>query len=173
MPQPKFQLYKHCKIDGQWRYCRAAVFSNNKIKPHVVIVGGREEKNEEGTYCIRHKNSWIDAGTDPLEAQRLRSKLLDQVEYKDEKPAGAVRGTPLKDAAEKYFTNLENRGIKANSIRTYRNAGDPFITQCMKTKTCVEAVTKQDLLDFMGVFLVPTPRQLANRETDASALATA
>ena len=116
----------------------------------MVIVGGREEKHEEGSYCIRHKNAWIDAGTDPLEAQRLRSKLLDQVGYKDEKPAGAVRGTPLKDAAEKYFTNLENRGIKANSIRTYRNAVDPFITQCMKTKTCVEEVTKQDLLDFMG-----------------------
>jgi hypothetical protein len=100
------------------RYCRTAVFSNNKIKPHVVIVGGREEKHEEGPYCIRHKNTWIDAGTDPLEAQRLRSKLLDQVEYKDEKPAGAVQGTPLKDAAEKHFTNRENRGIKANSIRT-------------------------------------------------------
>jgi hypothetical protein len=40
-PQPKFQLYKHIKISGKWRYCRAAIYSNGKVKPHVVVVGGR------------------------------------------------------------------------------------------------------------------------------------
>lgn len=68
MPQPKFQLYKHIKISGKWRYCRAAIYSNGKVKPHVVVVGGQEEKHEEGAYCVRHKNPWIDAGTDPLES---------------------------------------------------------------------------------------------------------
>jgi hypothetical protein len=34
-------LYKHIKIDGQWRYGRAAVASNNKAKPHIVQVGGQ------------------------------------------------------------------------------------------------------------------------------------
>jgi hypothetical protein len=57
MPQPKFQLYKHIKISGKWRYCRAEIYSNGKVKPHVVVVGGQEEKHEEGSYCIRHKNS--------------------------------------------------------------------------------------------------------------------
>jgi len=41
--QPKFTLYKHIKIEGQWRYCRGAVASNNKVKPHIVLVGGKEE----------------------------------------------------------------------------------------------------------------------------------
>ena len=45
MAQPKFTLYKHIKIDGQWRYCHAAVASNNKVKPHIVLVGGQEEKH--------------------------------------------------------------------------------------------------------------------------------
>jgi hypothetical protein len=40
MPHPKFQLYKHIKISGKWRYCRAAIYSNGKVKPHVVVVGG-------------------------------------------------------------------------------------------------------------------------------------
>jgi hypothetical protein len=53
MPQPKFQLYKHIKISGKWRYCRAAIYSNGKVKPHVVVVSGQEEKHEEGSYCIR------------------------------------------------------------------------------------------------------------------------
>jgi hypothetical protein len=56
MPHPKFQLYKHIKISGKWRYCRAAIYSNGKVKPHVIVVGGQEEKHEEGSYCIRHKN---------------------------------------------------------------------------------------------------------------------
>jgi len=55
MPQPKFQLYEHIKISGNWRYCQAAIYSNGKVKPHVVVVGGRDEKHEEGSYCIRHQ----------------------------------------------------------------------------------------------------------------------
>jgi hypothetical protein len=64
MPQPKFQLYKHIKINGKWRYCRAAIYSNGKVKPHVIVVGRQEEKYEEGSYCIRYKESWIEGGTD-------------------------------------------------------------------------------------------------------------
>ena len=56
MAQPKFTLYKHVKTDGQWRYFRAAVASNNKFEPHVILVGGKEEKHEDGSYCVRHKN---------------------------------------------------------------------------------------------------------------------
>ncbi len=48
---------------GKWRYCRAAIYSNGKVKPHVVVVGGQEEKHEEGSYCIRNKKSRIEAGT--------------------------------------------------------------------------------------------------------------
>lgn len=35
-------LYKHCKnADGKWRYYRAVVGSNNKLKPHAVWVDGK------------------------------------------------------------------------------------------------------------------------------------
>src|SRR6476620_8828244 len=148
MPQPKFQLYKQIKISGKWRYCRVAVFSNNKIKPHVVIVGGREEKHEEGSYCIRNKKSWIEAGTDPLEAQRMRSRLVDQAEYTAAQPLAVTKGTPLAQASEKYFANLEARGLDAKSIRTYRTGVDPFVQTCKKA--CVEDVTKQDMIDFFS-----------------------
>jgi hypothetical protein len=110
MPHPKFQLYKHIKINGKWRYCRAAIYSNGKVKPHVVVVGGQEEKHEEGSYCIRHKKSWIDVGPDPLEAQRMRSKLVDQTEYTAVQPAAITKGMSLAQASERYFTNLEARG---------------------------------------------------------------
>jgi hypothetical protein len=53
MPQPKFQLYKHIKISGKWRYCRAASYSNGKVKPHVVVVGAQE------VFAVAHKNNFI------------------------------------------------------------------------------------------------------------------
>ena len=31
MAKPRFTLYKHIKIGGTWRYCRAAVAINNKV----------------------------------------------------------------------------------------------------------------------------------------------
>jgi hypothetical protein len=49
----KFTLYKHIKIDGA---------SNNKVKPHLVVIDGEEQKHEGGSYCVRHKNTWIDVG---------------------------------------------------------------------------------------------------------------
>jgi len=42
MAQPRFTLYKHIKVGRTWRYCRAAVAVNNKVKPHIVVVGGTE-----------------------------------------------------------------------------------------------------------------------------------
>ena len=105
MAKPRFTLYKHIKIGGTWRYCRAAVAINNKVKPHIVVVGGTEEKHEDGSYCVRHKNQWIEVGNDPAEALRRRTKLSEQ-----ESPAqqtapasGAATGTPLAEAAETYF----------------------------------------------------------------------
>jgi hypothetical protein len=75
----------------------------------MVVVGGTEEKHEDGSYCVRHKNQWIEVGNDPAEAHRRRTKLSEQ-----ESPAqqtapasGAATGTPLSEAAETYFKNLE------------------------------------------------------------------
>jgi hypothetical protein len=112
------------------------------------VVGAQEEKHEEGSYCIRHKKSWIDVDTDPLAAQRMRSKLVDQTEYTAVQPVGVTKGTSLAQASERYFTNLEARGLDAKSIRTYRAGVDPFVQTCKKA--CVEDVTKQDMIDFMG-----------------------
>jgi hypothetical protein len=86
-------------------------YCNGKVKPHVVAVDGQEEKHEEGSYFIRHKKSWIEAGTDPLEAQRMRSKLVDQIECASVQPVALTNGTPLAQASEKYFANLETRGL--------------------------------------------------------------
>lgn len=46
-----FSIYKYCKTNSGWRYCKAAFHPNRKIKPNVVIVNGVEEKHtEEGIF---------------------------------------------------------------------------------------------------------------------------
>ena len=151
MAKPRFTLYKHIKIGATWRYCRAVVAVNNKVKPHIVVVGGTEEKHEDGSYCVRHKNQWIEVGNDPAEALRRRTKLSEQespAQQTAPAPGAIATGTPLAEAAETYFKNLENRGVDAESIRCYRSGVDPFVKHCKKAT--VEEVKKQDMLDFMG-----------------------
>jgi hypothetical protein len=121
MAQPKFTVYKHVKIDGKWRYCRAAAHSNGKLKQDKAIVRGREETHPEGAYCIRAKGAWIDAGKEALEAQRMRSRLLDQDDSKTQAPGVAAGRTPLAEARDKYFANLEARGLDSKSIAAYRS----------------------------------------------------
>jgi hypothetical protein len=83
MAQSKFTLYKYIKLkDGSWRYCKAAFYSNGKIKPNRCIVGGKEEEHPEGAYYLYHKKQRILVGADALEAQRQRNSRLDNEEFK-------------------------------------------------------------------------------------------
>jgi len=36
MTDAKFTLRKHGKADGEWRYSRATVLSNNNVKRHIA-----------------------------------------------------------------------------------------------------------------------------------------
>ena len=77
MVQPKYTIYKYVRFkDGSWRYCRAALYANHRIKPDVVTVGGREERHPEGNYYIACGEKWIPAGADALSAQRQQHALL-------------------------------------------------------------------------------------------------
>ena len=156
MAKPKFTLYKHIKIGGRWRYARAAVAANNKVKPHVVIIDGEEQTHEGGSYCVRNGDSWPDVGNDPAEAFRQRTKLLEGLGAQPE-PVAATVGTPLREAADTYFRNLEAQGKDHKTIRSYHTGVDPFVelvTSSTKThpksRTYVEEVDKQDMNDFMG-----------------------
>jgi integrase len=149
----KFSIYKYCRTDAGWRYCKAAFNPNGKIKPNVVLVRGEEEKHTEGSYFLNHRNQWIPVGDDALEAQRKRMLRLNQLEYerlsgKAPVPTTVVERTLLAAAVERYFSNCEARGLDSKTIRAYHSAVDPFVAQCKKAY--VEDVDKQDMIDFMG-----------------------
>ena len=51
----RYTLYKYVKVDGTWRYCKAAYHDNGKIKPDIVFVNVKQgllEKHPEGRYSL-------------------------------------------------------------------------------------------------------------------------
>jgi integrase len=176
----KYTLYKYVKVDGTWRYCKAAHHENGKIKPDVVFVNVKQElleKHPEGRYYMSHNGQWIDAGTDALGAQRKRKQrlALDEFNRLSGKasaqsaivlPGGAGTIT-LAAAAEKYFDNCEARGLDVKSIRKYRAAVDPFVQHCgvMYVDECRD--NKQVLLNYMS-WLRKQPVPLRKRSDGSS-----
>ncbi|HYB62044.1 MAG TPA: hypothetical protein VEH50_11270 [Methylomirabilota bacterium] len=58
----KYTLYKYVKVDGAWRYCKAAYHDKVKIKTDIVFVNVKEglvEKHPEGRYYMSHNGQWI------------------------------------------------------------------------------------------------------------------
>jgi integrase len=184
----KYTLYKYVKVDGSWRYCKAAYHDNAKIKPDIVFVKAKEglvEKHPEGRYYMSHNGQWIDAGTDATEAQRKRKQRLALDEFNrlsgkaSTQKSLALPGTAdritLAAAAEKYFANCEARGLDPETIRKYRAAVDPFVARCGVTYVDECRDNKQPLLNYMGwLRKQPVPkrkhgnpeRTLANRVGD-------
>ena len=80
MALPKLTLYKHVKLRlSGWRYCKAALYPNGKIKPHIVIVRGVEETHRDGAYYLSHNKAWIPVGEEP--AGELSSSWLEAAEH--------------------------------------------------------------------------------------------
>jgi len=148
----KYTVWKYIKVEGKgWRYSKAAIAANRKIKPNVVLVDGKEETHPEGAYYLNVSGQWLLAGKTSVEAQDTQRKHLARQRYEretGESLPGSSGGTPLAEAVDRYFSNLEARGADPKTIRTYHAAIDAFVAQCKKS--CVEQVEKQDMLDFMG-----------------------
>jgi hypothetical protein len=121
------------KVDGTWRYCKAAYHENSKVNPDIVFVNVKQallEKHPEGRYYMSHNGQWLDADTDALEAQRKRKQRLALDELKrlsgkaSAQSAVVLPNSParitLAAAAERYFANCEARGLDPEKIRKYR-----------------------------------------------------
>jgi hypothetical protein len=184
----RYTLYKYVKVDGDWRYCKAAYYDNAKIKPDIVFVNAKEglvEKHPEGRYYMSHNAGWIDASSDALEAQRKRKQRLALDEFHRLSGKSSAQSSialpddsgqiTLSAAAEKYFENCEARGLDPETIRKYRAAVDPFVEHCGVTYVAECRDNKQVLLNYMGwLRKQPVPkrkhsnpeRTLANRVGD-------
>jgi integrase/recombinase XerD len=152
MRPPKFEIKRYVRLARGWRYCPPAYGNNNKAKPNLVVIDGKEETFlEDGAYYLSVQGQWVKAGDTMADAQAERTHRIARQQYEratGEKLPDVSNGTPLAVAVARYFSNLEAQGKDPKTIRAYRSAVDPFVAQCKKR--FVEEIGKQDLIDFMG-----------------------
>jgi hypothetical protein len=78
----KFRLYKYCKTVKGWRYCRAVIAVDGKIRSNAVLVDGKEEVHEEGRNFFNINGQWVPAGDTSTKAYRAQTKRLAKQRYK-------------------------------------------------------------------------------------------
>jgi integrase len=136
----KYSLYKYVKLARGWRYCKPALASNNKIKPNVVIVDGKEETHTEGSYYLNSSGNWVLAGKSAAEAQEERARRLARQEYRrimgkepSPEPRAEDRREPLQGAVEEYLSELElkvaARIRRPKTLAASRNALREFVRE--------------------------------------------
>jgi site-specific recombinase XerD len=155
----KFSIYKYCRTDAGWRYCKAVFHPNGKIKPNIVLVRGKEEKHAEGSYFLNHNNQWIAVGDDASEAQRKRMLRLNQMEYarlSGRSLTAASAGQPsvvefsgrkiIKDEVEAYLANLELAKRPHRTVQSKRRFLMSFMEIAPKKFT--DEFNRNDVLTF-------------------------
>lgn len=113
MGLPRYTIYKYCKTAKGWRYCKPAWGKNNKLKPNVVLVGGREETHPEGMYYLNVDGQWEKAGTTAVEAQDAQRKRLARQVYERQK-----NRTPKTNVSEEKAPVANKVGSKIVSKKT-------------------------------------------------------
>jgi integrase len=155
----KFSIYKYCRTNAGWRYCKAVFHPNGKIKPNIVLVRGEEEKHAEGSYFLNYNNQWIAVGDDASEAQRKRMLRLNQMEYarlSGRSLAAASAGQPsvvefsgrkiIKDEVEAYLANLELAKRPHRTVQSKRRFLATFLS--IVPRKFADEFRREDVLTF-------------------------
>lgn len=155
----KFSIYKYCRTDAGWRYCKAVFHPNGKIKPNIVLVRGKEEKHSEGNYFLNYNNQWIAVGNDASEAHRKRMLRLNQIEYarlSGRSLAAASAGQPsvvefsgrkiIKDEVEAYLANLELAKRPHRTVQSKQRFLTTFLS--IVPKKFADEFRRDDVLTF-------------------------
>ena len=130
MAQPKFTLYKYIKFaDGSWRYCKAAFYSNGKIKPDRCIIDDKEEEHPEGAYYLSPRSPRKNFRT----ALRERSQRLVEILIGDR----AVAKQELQKRIDKLLLTPKATSTGwvlevAGSIGVFAGDGDAMLTKSLE-----------------------------------------
>lgn len=144
-----------------------------------LTVRNPRQCGEHDHYCLRVGGKWeffpeSDAARKDLnEALHCKSEREHELRIGVAAPlipqrtAAQPGKTPVADAVQNYFDNLEAMGKDPKTIRTYRTAVDGFVTSYKESKkSYIEDYKKQDLINYMGWLRKrpPKKRKHANPE---------
>jgi len=145
----KLSIWKYVKVNGKWRYCKPATTPNNKIKPHVMLVAGQEEKHPEGNYYILDSGQWIKAGPNPADATALaKRRMLMREGVKMgiiEAPIKQTK-TDLNELIDGYLTEI-SATKKKKTYQAYKVALGYF-QQSLAARARTLPLTRDDMISF-------------------------
>lgn len=147
----KLTIYKYVRLENGWRYCRAALHPNGKIKANTVVVRGWEERHHEGSYYLAHGGQWIVVGDDAFEAQHRRALKLNAIECERlEGKSAAVAAKkgqkPIEEEVKAYLANLELAKRPRKTVESKRKFLALFLS--VVSKKFLDEFTRDDVLKF-------------------------
>jgi integrase len=150
------RLFKQVKINDKWALAPVLFDSRNRVRKDHVLVNGQDENHPEGSYFMewwdrgqRHREAVGPNAQDAAEKTRIKQVELSSAHTGLIPKAPIVESAPqrttLVAALESYKEYVQyHRSLR--TFRTYRPMLDGFKEFC--TKTYIEDVDRQDLLDF-------------------------
>src|ERR1700720_525518 len=118
-------LTKRVMVDGDQKYCAVVWSKNNLLKPHIVVVNGKNEEHAEGAYYLEwrengHRNR-ISVGNDPvIAANRYKRQLAIQAGV-EVTPLPSGESVKLADAITSYLDEVQQQK-KPKTHAAYRMA---------------------------------------------------
>jgi hypothetical protein len=146
-------LTKRVQTPLGWRYCTVVQSANGRVKPDVVLVGGKQETHKEGAYYLEwregSKRVRLSVGKDPADAsaRRLRKEAeLNAVNNGVSVLPEGQNGPKSVAAAVADFLDETKLTKKPKTLAAYSTALAYFIESCHKLN--LEEIDRKDLLKF-------------------------
>jgi len=147
-------LTKRVQTTHGWRYCRALLAANGRLKPDVVVVNGKEERHHEGAYYLEWregaKRVRLSVGKDAADASARRLRKEAELNAVNNGVAVASEngqdGHRLLAAAVSEYLEETTLTKKPKTLAAYTTALTYFTESC--PKLVLEEIERKDLLKF-------------------------
>ena len=152
----RVKLLKQVKDNAKWILATALFDSKGRVRRDHVLIDGNDQNHPEGSYFIewwndgkRHREAVGPDAQDAADKARVKQAELtaqrNGIIPPAPEPEITPERTPLPAALDRYLDYVRyHRSLR--TFRTYRPILESFKTFC--TKTHVDDVERQDLLDF-------------------------
>ncbi len=149
----KVNLKKRVKTAKGLQYCDVVLSRNGRVKPHKVLVNGKEEHHPEGAYyiewCEASKRVRLSVGTDAASASARRNAKdaeLNAINHGVAVAPTGQNGRQSLSAAVADYLEETKLSKKPKTYAAYSTALNYFLESCHKFY--VEEIERKDLLKF-------------------------
>ncbi len=149
---PRVNLTRRVLTPKGYRYCPIVESANGRLKPDVVLIGGKEERHPEASFYLEWR---IDGRRKRLSVGKDSNRAVTAKLKQEQKLAAMAAGLKLVEEptdgpllAATVAAYLEEIRIsrKSKTHSAYKTALDYFLESCNKER--VAAIDRSDLIKF-------------------------